>query len=69
MPAANNSNKRARQRKRSARLITVVEISRHYGKSFEEAADILGGEDQSNFLCRDKDVYMPGVSTVGLGVY
>ncbi|GKB89940.1 hypothetical protein Tco_0962212, partial [Tanacetum coccineum] len=42
MPAANNSNKPARQRKRSARLITVEEISRHYGKSFEEAADILG---------------------------
>ncbi|GJV88836.1 histone H1 [Tanacetum coccineum] len=41
MPAANNSYKPARQRKRSARLITMEEISRHYGKSFEEAADIL----------------------------
>ncbi|PWA62175.1 PB1 domain, RWP-RK domain, Lambda repressor-like, DNA-binding domain protein [Artemisia annua] len=42
MLAGNNSNKPARQRKKSAGLITVEEITKHYGKSFEEAADILG---------------------------
>ncbi|GJT50627.1 NLP3-like protein, partial [Tanacetum coccineum] len=56
MPAANNSYKPARQRKRSARLISVEEISRHYGKSFEEAADILGEQPRPIALqCRGID--------------